>query len=172
VEVKLRDLGTGDSQVLLARLNVGAGFTGQRTLAMVELRYNDLLGQRAETMTLPVYADAGPSAAYDPLWDVEVLRNATIQRTAEGLKEIDRLYRAARYQAAYDLARQLEGDLRRVAALAHEDQMLKDADLMRQYQGTLSRWIEAPGSRAASTPESQPTRFYRGQPTVPVIEVK
>jgi Ca-activated chloride channel family protein len=172
VEVKLRDLGTGDSQVLLARLNVGAGFTGQRTLATVELRYNDLLGQRAETMTLPVYADAGPSAAYDSLWDVEVLRNATIQRTAEGLKEIDRLYRAARYQAAYDLARQLEGDLRRVAALAHEDQMLKDADLMRQYQGTLSRWIEAPGSRAASTPESQPTRFYRGQPTVPVIEVK
>ena len=29
---------------------------------------------------------------------------ASPQRTAEGLREIDRLYRAGRYQEAYDLA--------------------------------------------------------------------
>ena len=155
IQVRQKDMGTGDSQVLLARLNVGPGRSGQRALGTVELRYTDLFSQRAETLSLPVYADASRLASYDPLWDVEVLRNVTIQRTAEGLKEIDRLYKAQRYQEAYDLASRSEQELRRVAALTGEAQMLKDADLMRTYQATLSKWIEtrratpgAGGSRA------------------------
>jgi Ca-activated chloride channel family protein len=171
-EVRLRDMGTGDSQALLARLSIGPGAAGARLLATVELRYTEEPAGRAETVSLPVYADAGSPLSYDPLWDVEVLRNATIQRMAEGLKEIDRLYRAARYQEAYDIAYRLEQDLRRVAALTREDQMVKDADLMRQYQGTLSRWIESQTGRGPEVPKTQPTRFYRGQPAPPVIEVK
>jgi Ca-activated chloride channel family protein len=171
-EVRLRDMGTGDSQALLARLSIGPGAAGARLLATVELRYTEEPAGRAETVSLPVYADAGSPLSYDPLWDVEVLRNATIQRMAEGLKEIDRLYRAARYQEAYDIAYRLEQDLRRVAALTREDQMVKDADLMRQYQGTLSRWIESQTGRGPEVPKAQPTRFYRGQPAPPVIEVK
>jgi hypothetical protein len=125
-------------------------------------------------VALPVYADASSLTVYDPLWDVEVLRNFTIQRTAEGLKEIDRLYRAERYQAAYDLAYQLEQSLRQVARLTNEDQMYKDADLMRKYQETLAKWVESQTGRGPQVPEPQPTRFYRGRqtPDVPVIEVK
>jgi len=171
-EVRLRDMGIGNSQALLARLNIGPGAAGPRLVATVELCYTEEPTGRAETVSLPVYADAGSPLSYDPLWDVEVLRNATIQRMAERLKEIDRLYRAARYQEAYDIAYRLEQDLRRVAALTREEQMVRDADLMRQYQGTLSKWIESQTGRGPEVPKAQPTRFYRGQPTLPVIEVR
>jgi Ca-activated chloride channel family protein len=176
IEVRQKDMGTGDSQVLLARLNVGPGQSGQRSLGTVELRYTDLFSQRPETLSLPVYTDASRSSSYDPLWDVEVLRNVTIQRTAEALKEIDRLYKMQRYQEAHGLASRSEQELRRVAALTGEAQMLKDADLMRKYQTTLSTWIES--QRATPPPEevvpNEPTRIYRGRatPTVPVVEVK
>ena len=53
----------------------------------------------------------------------EVLRNVTIQRTAEALKEIDRLYKTQRYQEAYGLASRSEQELRRVAALTGEAQI-------------------------------------------------
>ena len=176
IEVRQQDMGTGDSQVLLARLNVDPGQSGQRALGTVELRYTDLFSQRPETLSLPVYADASRLSSYDPVWDVEVLRNVTIQRTAEALKEIDRLYKMQRYQEAHGLASRSEQALRRVAVLTGEAQMLKDADLMSKYQTTLSTWIES--QRATPPPEevvpNEPTRFYRGRvtPTVPVVEVK
>jgi hypothetical protein len=178
VEVRLQDMGTGDSQVVLAHLEVGPGPTGQRQVATVELRYTDMFAQRPETITLPVYADAGSAESYDPLWDLELLRNVTIQHTAEGLKEIDRLYRAGRYQEAWNLAYQLEQDLRQVASLTHEEQMVKDADLMRKYQATLAQWVRTQTGREPQySEEAVPTRFYRGRqpeptPGVPVIEVK
>lgn len=176
IAVRQRDMGTGDSQVLLARLRIGPGPAGQRTLGTVELSYTDLFAQRAETLSLPVYADAQNVTSYDPLWDIEVLRNVTIQRTAEALKETDRLYKARRYADALNLAIQAEGELRQAAALTGEAQMVKDADLMRVYQGTLRRWVEA--QRPTPTPEEPapvvPTRFYRGRvtPTMPVVDVK
>jgi len=177
VQVRLRDTGTGESQVLLARLQADPGRTGQRVLATVELRYTDLFAQRQETITLPVYVDVSTASGYDPLWDLEVLRNVTIQRTAEGLREIDQLYQAQRYQAAWDVAYQLEQRLREVARLTGEEQMAKDADLMRSYQATLARWAETQTGRPPlSLEQPEPTRFYRRRevatPAVPVIEVK
>jgi Ca-activated chloride channel family protein len=173
VEVRLRDMGTGDSQVVLAQLDVAPGRAGRRLLAEVELRYTDLFANRQATATSAAYADAGAAEGYDPLWDVEVLRNVTIQRTAEGLKEIDRLYRSARYREAWDLAHRLEQDLRRVAGLTNEEQMVKDADLMRQYQETLAGWVESQtGSRpAVEDRDLQPTRFYRGRDATPTPRV-
>jgi Ca-activated chloride channel homolog len=169
VEVRLRDMGTGDSQVVLAQLDVTPGRDGRRSLAGVELKYTDLFANRQVAGTSAVYADAGPAQSYDPIWDLEVLRNVTIQRTAEGLREIDRLYRAARYREAWDLAYQMEQDLRRVADLTNEEQMQKDAGLMRRYQETLAGWVESQtGSRPDSeNGEVQPTRFYRGRDATP-----
>jgi Ca-activated chloride channel family protein len=177
VEVRLRDMGTGDSQVVLAQLDVSPGRAGRRLLADVELKYTDLFSNRQAAEPSAVYADAGAAQSYDPLWDLEVLRNVTIQRTAEGLKEIDRLYRAARYREAWDLAHRMEKDLRGVTALTNEEQMRKDADLMRQYQETLAGWVESQtGSRPdAEDPELQPTRFYRGRDATPeprVIDIQ
>ena len=114
-------------------------------------------------------AQASTLSVYDPLWDVEVLRNVTIQRTAEGLKEISQLYQAQRYQEAWNLAHRLEADLRAVAALTGEKQMAADADLMRRYQETLAQWVrrqtgrgpedtlapEPPASIAAGSPRSR-----------------
>jgi Ca-activated chloride channel homolog len=173
VEVRLRDMGSGDSQVVLAQLDVAPGPEGRRMLAEVELKYTDELARRPEALTLPAYAEAGSLDNYDPLWDLEVLRNATIQRTAEGMKEIDRLYRLARYRDAWDLASELEQDLRHVASLTGEEQMVKDAGLMRKYQETLAGWVESQTDRRpdARDRELQPTRFYRGTGATPAPRV-
>jgi Ca-activated chloride channel family protein len=177
VEVRLRDMGTGDSQVVLAQLDVAPSASGQRMLAEVELRYTDLLTGHPETITLPAVAEVAPLKGYDPLWDLEVLRNATIQRTAEGLKEIDGLYRSARYREAWELASELERDLRRVAGLTREEQMVKDAGLIRKYQDTLAQWVESETGRRpdAQDREERPTRFYRGvdpTPAPPVLDIE
>jgi hypothetical protein len=146
-------------------------------LAEVELQYTDLFSQRKALETSPAYADAASLRDYDPLWDLEVLRNAPIQHAAEGLREIDGLYRSARYREAWDLAHRLEQELRRVARLTNEEQMAKDADLMRRYQETLAEWVQSQtGSRPdAEDREPQPTRFYRGRdatPAPPVLDIQ
>lgn len=179
-QVRLADMGTGDSQVVLAKLYVGAGASGRRTLATVELRYTDLFSQRSEAINKTIIADAARLTSYDPTWDVEVLRNVTIQRTAEGLKEIDRLYKAQRYQEAWNLAYRLEQDLRRVAQLTNDPQMVKDADLMRKYQDTLANWVRRQTGRPpqyteSEYPSTEPSRGGRQllpTPSVPAIEIK
>ena len=177
VEITLRDMGTGDSQIMLIQMALTPGGSGGRRLATVELRYTDIIAQRPEQTVLPVSVATSAAAGYDPLWDVEVLRNVTIQRSAEGLREISRLYAERRYQEAWNLAYELEGSLRYVAGLTGEAQMIKDADLMRTYQATLARWVESQTGRPPQTEDSpRAPRFYRGRsattPAVPVIEVR
>jgi hypothetical protein len=103
---------------------------------------------------------------------VEVLRNVTIQRSAEGLKQIARFYDDRRYTEAYKLALSLERDLRRVAALTGEVQMVQDADMMLGYAETLVRRLPRGTLRDTGEPFPAPTRFLRGAETPAVIEVK
>lgn len=161
--IKLQDMGTGDTQIVLARLNVAPSAIGTRTLVNAQLRYTDLLAPRRENasslaMTRGVTADVVSHANPDPLADVQVLRNVTIQRTAEGLKEIARLCQTRRYLDAWQLAVQLEYELRRVALLTGEAQMFQDADTLRQYQNTLAQWVQREnGFYPQQTPESNST---------------
>ncbi len=140
--VKLQDMGTGDTQIVLAHLSVPPGVNGAHTVVNAQLRYNDLLAPHAEILTQSVTVEMLPNANPDPLVDTQVLRNVTIQRTAEGLQEIDRLYRAQKYLDAWNLAAQLEYNLRRVAQLTNEPQMLQDANTLHQYQSTLAQWVQ------------------------------
>lgn len=177
IQVRVRDMGTGDSQVLLAHLTVDSGQSGRRDIVTVELRYQDLFSKREEVITRQIVADASRLSSYDPTWDVEVLRNVTIQRTAEGLKEIDQLYRAQRYSEAWELAHRLEQDLRSVAQLTNDPQMVQDADLMRKYQGTLANWVEYQTGRGPQSSErsgtEQPSREHQPTtPNVPVLDIK
>jgi Ca-activated chloride channel homolog len=177
IGIKLRDMGTGDSQVMLIQMALAPGAQGGRRLATAELTYTDVIAQQPEQIALPVSVDASAAADYDPLWDVEVLRNVTIQRSAEGLKEISRLYAGRRYQEAWNLAHELEGSLRHVAGLTGEAQMAKDADLMRTYSVTLARGVESQSGRAPQADDGPQTpRLYRGRsgatPEAPVIEVR
>ncbi len=95
-QVKLHDMGAGDSQVLLVRLQAPNGVAGRRLLADVTLSYNDLFAQRPRSATGQVTATALDLPVYDPLADVEVLRNVTIKRSAEALQAISHLgHRAA-----------------------------------------------------------------------------
>lgn len=141
VTVRLKDMGTGDSQVLLAQLDLSPRRAGPQALAEVSLTYRDRIGGAEGHASRTAMVDLVPGGATDPLYDTEVLRNVTIQRSAEGLKEIDRLYQAGLYQDAWDLANGLEQELRRAASLNGEKALVEDADLMRRYQDTLAGWV-------------------------------
>jgi hypothetical protein len=177
IQVRLQDMGTGDSQVVLARLAVSSSSSGRHAIAAVDLKYQDLFSKRSETITQNIYAEASRVSGYNPTWDVEVLRNVTIQSTAQGLKDIDRLYRAQRYQEAWNTAYRLEQDLRSVARLTNDVQMTKDADLMRTYQGTLAQWVQRQTGRSPQAPESSgiesggTTRFPTPTGNPPVIDI-
>jgi len=94
---------------------------------------------------------------------------------AEGLKQIDRLYQARRYEDAWWLAYELEQALREVSHLTGDDAMAEDANLMQRYQGVLAEQI---GSAGGQLPVPEGTsRPCRGcpvtpVPAAPVLEVK
>lgn len=176
VQIKLKDMGTGDNQVVLIKLNAAPFSAGTRPLVGIELTYQDLFAKRDAQARLTVGATAGALSSYDPVWDIEVLRNVTVQRTAEGLKEIDRLYRAKRYQDAWQLAYRLERDISAIEQLTKDPQMAKDVETMRKYEGTLAKWVEQQTGRPPLAPEySVPMRRdsarSSGTPTT-AIEIK
>jgi Ca-activated chloride channel homolog len=175
VTIPMRDMGVGDSQVLMARVRMDNARTEAREPLAVELSFRDVKSGQPLSLTAPAKVVVADLAGYDPLQDTEVLRNVTIQRSAEGLKEIARLYSEQRYGEAYQVAAELERDLRRVAAMTGEKQMLDDAAMMRSYQETLRRRLPAgwePQGEGADRPAGAPTRFLRGTPTPAVIEVQ
>ena len=98
------------------------------------------------------------------------------------LKEIARLYGEGRYQEAWDLAYRIEQDLRRVADLTHEEQMYRDADLLREYQDTFARWVQRQTGRRPGMPTSTPVPERAGESeaydspfaaaTAPVLDVE
>lgn len=177
VQVTMQELGTGDSQVLLAQLQVSPGREREQLLVTVMLDYFDVFAQRPGQVTQEVIARISAGASYDPLWDLEVLRNVTIQRTAEGLKQIDRLYQARHYEDAWNLAYDLEQALREVARLTGDEAMIKDAELMQRYQSVLAEQIRYEGGQLPQPAPEGTLRPYRGRtvtptPPVPVLEVE
>ena len=177
VQITMQELGAGDGQVLMAQLQVSSGWGRDRLMATVTLDYFDVFAQRSEQATREVTARTGAGADYDPLWDLEILRNVTIQRTAEGLKEIDQLYQARRYDDAWKLAYDLEQALREAARLTGDEAMVKDAELMQRYQSVLAEQIRYEGGRAPQPAYEGTSRPYRGRaakptPSVPVLEVE
>lgn len=176
-QVKLQDMGAGDSQVLLVRLQVSAGPTGPRALAQITLSYNDIFAQRPRSTGGQVTATAAVLTSYDPVADVEVLRNVTIKRSAEALRSISYMVRNGRYQEAWRLAYDTEQELRRVAALTADKQMVQDADLFRRYQVTLGQYApaEPPRIQPTQATSAQPQRWgpaVQATPTLPAVEVK
>jgi Ca-activated chloride channel family protein len=176
VQITMQELGTGDGQVLLAQLQVSPVRGRERPVATVTLNYFDVFAQRPDQMMQEVTARTGTGADYDPLWDLEVLRNFTIQRTAEGLKEIDQLYQARRYEDAWKLAYDLEQALREVARLTGDKAIVKDAELMQRYQSVLAEQIRYEGGRVPQPASEGILRPYRGRtaqptPSMPVLEV-
>jgi Ca-activated chloride channel family protein len=185
VNVPLPPLGTGSSAVILAQLQVDASATtAARPLAKIELRYFDEFTQRPviveQTITVEMVASL---TGYDPTWDLEILRNVTVQRTAEGMREIDRFFQAGQYEAAWRLAMELERQLDEVARLTNDSQMREDVNLMQRYQQTLADAVwqtEGRSPRLAEAPAAaENERPYRGNtdnptptPAVPTVEIR
>jgi hypothetical protein len=167
----------------MAQLEVAPAIGGGvRPLARVQLSYRDEFAQRPVMVEQVISAEmAADLAGYDPTWDLEILRNVTIQQMAEGMREIDRLFQAGQYEPAWQLAVGLEARLTEVARLTGDKQMLEDVALMQRYQETLADAVWRTQSRAPRLPDSRPEtgdgRPYRGRsdddltPTPPVPTV-
>ena len=159
VQVQMMDMGVGDSQALLALFQMRT-VRKPVTVARITLAYTDVFGQRQRSETRTVIVAPG-AADVDPLADVEVRRNAAIVQSARALKRIDFLFTDGRYAEARELARQMESDLREMAALTGDAQMVEDADLFRRYQITLS---EALGETQRDEPARSSAPLAPGQP--------
>ena len=175
-QVKLFDMGAGDSQVLLAKFHVPASVTS-RPLAAVRLTYTDVFGQRVQQITAHPRIYPGDEFSHDNLQDIEVQRNVTVADSAETLREIDGLFERGYYDAAWRMARDMEMQLREVAALTGDEQMVQDADLFRRYQVTLAEAMG--GEPEPTTYQTQPLTGSQPQrwgvditPTLPEVEVK
>jgi Ca-activated chloride channel family protein len=149
-EIVTIDMGAGDNQVILAQLHVAPSTIGEKTLAEITLRYEDAFAQRQRQISLPVVAKISPSDEYYSLADIEVRRNATIVASAEALRDIDKLFNQGRYKHAWDLAHEMEWQLRAVANLTGDPQLVDDADLFQRYQVTLA---EALGYNPSEAPD-------------------
>jgi Ca-activated chloride channel family protein len=184
--VPLAPLGTGDSSVILVQLQVepASQFIQSRPLAQVQLRYFDEFAQRPVMIERRLSVEmAAQLTGYDPIWDLEVLRNVTIQQTAEGMREIDRLFQAGQYEAAWRLAVALEQRLQKVADLTHDSQLLNDVALMQRYQQTLADAVWQTEGRQPDPSETslrpmpaqqQPASDYSLLPTpaLPTVEIR
>ena len=104
-------------------------------------------------------------AVYEPVSDAEVQRNVTIVRSAQALKHIDHLYLAGEYLAAWQLAQDMEFELRNAARKTGDQQMIDDVDLFNRYQLTLANALGYdPGFRGPDPTrppgyEEQPQRW-------------
>ena len=174
--VKMWPMSLEDSQVILAQLQVGSGRTGTRTLAKIRLSYFDELAQRMVSVEKSISGEMiSKMSGYDPAWDLEILRNVTIQETAEGMQEIDRLFDAEKYEQAWRIAVELERKITEVARLTGDSQMYDDAALMRKYQATLSEAVFQTQGRQPYIDDDvydDSERPYRGNDDLPEIEIE
>lgn len=172
--IPMWSLGTGDSSVMLAQLQVGqANQAGAYPIATVQLSYFDEFAQQTINQEQTISVEmSGSVTAYDPTWDLEILRNVTIQRTAEGMQEIDRLFQTEQYESAWRKAVELERQLTEVARLTDDPQMFDDSALMQRYQQTLADALWQVERRAPRLDDAAPTeendRPYR-QPSTPAM---
>lgn len=174
VTVPLNPMGTGQSQVLLAELQVEPGkiAAGMLPVATVQARYVDEFARRPVVLEQTVGVQLVPAMQnYDPLDDVTVLRNVTIQQTAEGLREIDHLYQQGQYEPAWRLAAMLEQKLNRVVSLTGDEQLLKDVSLMQRYQKTLAEALRQVEGRLPEWADA-PAAGNGDYPPAPTVEIR
>jgi Ca-activated chloride channel family protein len=171
--VNLWPMNIEDSQVVLAQLQVGQGENGNRLVATVQLEYFDAISQKTIVREKSISGEMVTNlTSYDPTWDLEILRNVTIQNTAEGMREIDRLFNAQKYESAWRIAVGLEQQLTEVARLTGDTQMQDDVALMRKYQKTLADAVwqtehRTPGLENTNRPQATIERPYRGNTSIP-----
>jgi hypothetical protein len=143
-----------------------------------------LFAQRPVTTEQTISAEMSADLrSYDPTWDLEILRNVTIQQMAEAMREIDHLFQAGDYEAAWRLAVNLETQLTEAAQLIGDAQLKQDIDLIQRYQQTLADAVWATENREprlneAPNPTPATQRPYRGRedlttptPSVPTVDV-
>lgn len=175
VQAALPAMGAGDSQVVMVRLEAAPGLAGARPLADITLDYTDVFAQRPAQIARSLSVPATPLAGYDPVADIEVRRNATIVRSAEALKQIDGLFAQTRYAEAWQVAHSMEAELRAMAMLAGDSQMVEDADLFRRYQITLAQALGYdPAASLAPQPAITPAQPQRWgvSPGLPTIDLR
>ncbi len=176
VKVRVQDMGAGDNQVLLARMEATGVASGTRKAATVTLVYEDTFAQRTRQNSEVITVSVSSVSDYHAERDVELRRNVTIVKMAQALKRIDNLYLQGEYLAAWQVAHAMEGELREVARLTADQQMIDDADLFARYQMTLAGALgyDPETEQGYPTPlegsEQQPQRW--GPEELPTITIE
>lgn len=179
-QVDMPSMGAGDSQVLMVRLKTRPGVSGPQLVAEIGVSYTDSFAQRTREIRHQVTASVVSMDNYDPLIDIEVRRNATIVRSAEALKAIDGMFGQGRYAEAWQVAHAMEQELRSVAAIAGDPQMVQDADLFLRYQLTLTAALgydPSVGPPAPASDSNEQSQRWGASPLpfedlLPTIEVR
>ncbi|MGB2895388.1 MAG: von Willebrand factor type A domain-containing protein [Anaerolineales bacterium] len=178
-QVLLNDMGAGDSQVIMVRLDSQSCSMGSKPIAEVTLQYTDVFAQKPREVIDSVALHVVEHGPYNPLADVEVLRNATIVKSAEALKIISDLVDYGHYEEAWLLAYDIEAELRRVASVTGDAQMVQDADLFQRYLITLVSYLgydPSVGQPTAFPLDEQPQRWgatpIPSMDDLPTIEVQ
>lgn len=138
--ILLPAVGAGDSAVLLAQFQLSpTAAVGMQPLAQVQISYFDQVRQQPVTIDEAVQIEVNTAlTAYDPTQEPTVLRNVTIQMMAEGMIEIDELFQTGQYEAAWQIAVDLEERLTQVSRLTNDPQIAEDLALIQRYEQTLA----------------------------------
>jgi Ca-activated chloride channel family protein len=179
--ITLWPLSIENSTVVLAQLQIGPGSTGTRGVARVRLEYFDTLARQTAIVEKVISGEMSSNlSGYDPTWDLEILRNVTIQNTAQGMRTISQMFDSGQYEAAWRIAVDLERQLMEAARLTGDQQLYDDAALMRRYQETLSDAVWHTEYRDPYLEDTEETQYeserpYRGgtdNPDLPEVDIK
>ena len=179
--ILLPAVGAGDSAVLLAQFQLSpTAAVGMQPLAQVKFSYFDQIRQQPVTIEEAVQIEVNTAmTAYDPTQEPTVLRNVTIQIMAEGMIEIDELFQTGQYEAAWQIAIDLEERLTQVSRLTNDPQIAEDLALIQRYEQTLSAALyqntgQQPNRPATTQSDAALPHDLIATPTpaVPVIDLR
>jgi len=179
--ILLPAVGAGDSAVLLAQFQLSpTAALGTQPLAQVQFSYFDHVRQQPVTLDQTIEIEVSTAMNdYNPTQEPTVLRNVTIQQLAEGLIEIDELFQRGQYEAAWQIAVDLEERLTQVSRLTNDPQLAEDLALIQRYKQTLADALDQNTGQQPADPVTAPrddglshAPSATPTPAVPVIDLR
>jgi Ca-activated chloride channel family protein len=158
VVVPLGTFAAGDRKTLLVRLRVPRGRAGDRSVAAVRLRYDDLTrgaGQSGSSEGELVARLSTDASEVVPL-DGVVSARLSSSETAEALEEANKLFTAGRADDARKLVQDKAKDLRRRASAAKQAAPVSSGPAVDESFGRQEQALEGASGGFAQPPAAEP----------------
>jgi Ca-activated chloride channel family protein len=119
VVVPLGTFGAGEHKTVLIKVRVPRGQAGERPVAQVRLRYDDLVTGKDGSCDGALVAQLSSDPAQLTPLDAIVSARLSSTETAEALEEANQLFRNGQTAQAQEVLRRREAELRPMAHMAH-----------------------------------------------------